>query len=210
MWNSLYLWTAQLPLSRLLCGTTLIAEPERRPPLLEQSDRRYDSVKIDVRGFGAYKQAEQFCPSAYVGWEVRDASGAHSTQLACIHRFVDLQDRTSLTLGNLSGMACEDASDHQTHEHELELKQTLTVKPHTQNFSIYAIPRKNEPCLLAIPSSSLLAGDSRGERGPSATVTADGASLQPLKLLAQGWPVLLEALPAKNAAHFVERSEDVK
>ncbi|KAI0770681.1 fatty acid hydroxylase [Fomes fomentarius] len=61
--------------------------------------------------------------------------------------------------------------------YELELKQTLTIKPH--NFYIHAIPRKNKPRLLAIPSSSLLAGDSE-ERGPGATVTADGASLQPL------------------------------
>ncbi|KAI0754463.1 bifunctional P-450/NADPH-P450 reductase [Daedaleopsis nitida] len=67
--------------------------------------------------------------------------------------------------------------------YELELKQTLTVKPH--NFYIHAHPRKNKPRLLAIPSSTLLSSDAPGDRAPSsgATVNADGASLPPLYVL---------------------------
>ena len=38
--------------------------------------------------------------------------------------------------------------------YELELRQTLTIKP--RNFYIHAIPRKNKPRLLAIPSSAAL------------------------------------------------------
>ena len=37
--------------------------------------------------------------------------------------------------------------------YELQLKQTLTIKPH--NFLIHAIPRKNKPRLLSVPPSSL-------------------------------------------------------
>ncbi|KAI0767655.1 fatty acid hydroxylase [Fomes fomentarius] len=69
--------------------------------------------------------------------------------------------------------------------YELELKQTLTIRPH--NFFIHAIPRKNKPPrLLTIPpgpSASLLSGGSLGERGPGATVTADGGGLQILYVL---------------------------
>ena len=66
--------------------------------------------------------------------------------------------------------------------YELELKQTLTIKPH--NFYIHTIPRKDKPRLLAIPSSTLLSDSSSRERAASgATVAGDVASLHPLYVL---------------------------
>lgn len=66
--------------------------------------------------------------------------------------------------------------------YELELKQTLTIKPH--NFYIHALPRKDKPRLLAIPSSVLLSGNSAPERAPSSTTVAgDATSLHPLYVL---------------------------
>ncbi|OSC98018.1 bifunctional P-450/NADPH-P450 reductase [Trametes coccinea BRFM310] len=69
--------------------------------------------------------------------------------------------------------------------YELQLKQTLTIKPH--NFYIHALPRKNRPRLLAAPSTSAsLHRESRGsdtQDQASAVVTADTAKLQPLYVL---------------------------
>ncbi|RPD57416.1 bifunctional P-450/NADPH-P450 reductase [Lentinus tigrinus ALCF2SS1-7] len=66
--------------------------------------------------------------------------------------------------------------------YELELKQTLTIKPH--NFYIHALPRKNIPRLLAIPSSTLLTADSAHERTSSGvTISGDASSLHPLYVL---------------------------
>ena len=66
--------------------------------------------------------------------------------------------------------------------YELELKQTLTIKPH--NFYIHTIPRKDKPRLLAIPSSTLLSDNSSRDRASSgATVAGDAASLHPLYVL---------------------------
>ena len=65
--------------------------------------------------------------------------------------------------------------------YELELKQTLTIKPH--NFFVHALPRKDRSRLLAIPSSALLAHEAPAERAPKATVSAAAANLQPLYVL---------------------------
>ncbi|RPD56624.1 cytochrome P450 [Lentinus tigrinus ALCF2SS1-7] len=66
--------------------------------------------------------------------------------------------------------------------YELELKQTLTIKPH--NFYIHAHPRKDKPRLLAIPSSTLLTSNPAPEQASSgATVSGDAASLHPLYVL---------------------------
>ncbi|KAI0629781.1 fatty acid hydroxylase [Trametes polyzona] len=70
--------------------------------------------------------------------------------------------------------------------YELELKQTLTIKPH--NFYIHALPRKNKPRLFALPSSSAGLRDTAQtapaqKPAPSATVSADAAKLQPLYVL---------------------------
>ncbi|KAI0642932.1 bifunctional P-450/NADPH-P450 reductase [Trametes meyenii] len=67
--------------------------------------------------------------------------------------------------------------------YELELKQTLTIKPH--NFLIHALPRKNAPRLFALPSARLRqgAGEPEGRRAPSATVAPGAAALQPLYVL---------------------------
>ncbi|TFK90994.1 bifunctional P-450/NADPH-P450 reductase [Polyporus arcularius HHB13444] len=66
--------------------------------------------------------------------------------------------------------------------YELELKQTLTIKPH--NLYIHALPRKDKPRLLATPSTTLISGDSSRERASSgATVAGDAASLHPLYVL---------------------------
>ena len=65
--------------------------------------------------------------------------------------------------------------------YELELKQTLTIKPH--NFLIHALPRKNAPRLFALPSARLHQEASEGRRAPSATVAPGAAGLQPLYVL---------------------------
>ena len=65
--------------------------------------------------------------------------------------------------------------------YELEIKQTLSIKPH--NFIVHALPRKDRPRLLAIPSSALLAHEAPAERAPKATVSAAAATLQPLYVL---------------------------
>ncbi|KAI0693861.1 bifunctional P-450/NADPH-P450 reductase [Cerioporus squamosus] len=66
--------------------------------------------------------------------------------------------------------------------YELELKQTLTIKPH--NFYIHALPRKDRSRLLAIPSSTLLSGNNLQEKARGdATVASDAANLCPLYVL---------------------------
>ncbi|KAM5540781.1 hypothetical protein V8D89_005425 [Ganoderma adspersum] len=65
--------------------------------------------------------------------------------------------------------------------YELELKQTLTIKPH--NFFINAIPRKNKPRLLAVPSSVLSPAGPAAAQGPTTTVTADASKLQQMYIL---------------------------
>ncbi|KAJ2999753.1 hypothetical protein NUW54_g6889 [Trametes sanguinea] len=69
--------------------------------------------------------------------------------------------------------------------YELQLKQTLTIKPH--NFYIHALPRKNRPRLFAAPPTSAslhgqVGGTSVHDQA-SAVVTADTAKLQPLYVL---------------------------
>ena len=56
--------------------------------------------------------------------------------------------------------------------YELELKQTLTVKPY--NFHIHAIPRTGSSHLLAVPSSTLL-----GSRENTTTETVDKNVIAP-------------------------------
>ena len=65
--------------------------------------------------------------------------------------------------------------------YELELKETLTIKPH--KFFIHAIPRKNKPRLLAIPSSTLSPAGLEASQGPSATVVGDASKLQQMYIL---------------------------
>ncbi|TBU21982.1 fatty acid hydroxylase [Dichomitus squalens] len=65
--------------------------------------------------------------------------------------------------------------------YELELKQTLTIKPH--NFFIHAIPRKNKPRLLAIPSSTLSPAGPAAAEGPNATSVGDASKSQQLYIL---------------------------
>ena len=66
--------------------------------------------------------------------------------------------------------------------YELELRQTLTIKP--RNFYIHAIPRKNKPRLLAVPSFAALSpAGPAAAHSPNLTVTADAASLQQLYIL---------------------------
>ena len=67
--------------------------------------------------------------------------------------------------------------------YELEVKQTLTIKP--DNFYIHAIPRKNKPRLLAVPSSTLTPAGPAAAHGSSATVTitADASNLQQMYIL---------------------------
>ena len=65
--------------------------------------------------------------------------------------------------------------------YELELKQTLTIKPH--NFFIHAVPRKGRTRLLATPSSALLSQDASTshERDGSSVNGGDGS--KPLYVL---------------------------
>ena len=65
--------------------------------------------------------------------------------------------------------------------YELELKQALTIK--LNNFYIHAIPRKNKPRLLAIPSSVLSPAGPAAAQGPTSTVVADASKLQPMYIL---------------------------
>ncbi|KAI0694739.1 bifunctional P-450/NADPH-P450 reductase [Earliella scabrosa] len=65
--------------------------------------------------------------------------------------------------------------------YELELKQTLTIKPH--NFFIHAVPRKGRTRVLATPSSALLSQDASTshERDGSSVNGGDGS--KPLYVL---------------------------
>ena len=65
--------------------------------------------------------------------------------------------------------------------YELQLKQTLTIKPH--NFFIHAIPRKNKPHLLAIPSSTLSPAGPAAAEGPNVTLTENASQLQQVYVL---------------------------
>ena len=65
--------------------------------------------------------------------------------------------------------------------YELELKQTLTIKPH--NFFINALPRKNKPRLLAVPSSALSPAGPAAAQGPSTTVDKEAGKLQQMYVL---------------------------
>ncbi|KAH9850173.1 bifunctional P-450/NADPH-P450 reductase [Lenzites betulinus] len=66
--------------------------------------------------------------------------------------------------------------------YELELKQTLTIKPH--NFAIHALPRKDKSRVFAIPSATLLSAHAAStQRDRSGTVSASAANLQPLYVL---------------------------
>ncbi|KAI0763546.1 bifunctional P-450/NADPH-P450 reductase [Trametes elegans] len=66
--------------------------------------------------------------------------------------------------------------------YELELKQTLTIKPH--NFYIHALPRKNKPRLVALSAASLHKDPATAaQKAPSATIAPDAAKLQPLYVL---------------------------
>ncbi|KAL1937786.1 hypothetical protein VTO73DRAFT_12805 [Trametes versicolor] len=68
--------------------------------------------------------------------------------------------------------------------YELALKQTLTIKPH--NFFIHALPRKYRARVFALPSAGLRSertAQGSAQVGPSATVSADAAKLQPLYVL---------------------------
>ena len=66
--------------------------------------------------------------------------------------------------------------------YELELRQTLTIKP--RNFYIHAIPRKNKPRLLAIPSAAALSpAGPAAAHGPNSTATEDAENLQQLFIL---------------------------
>ncbi|KAH9932779.1 bifunctional P-450/NADPH-P450 reductase [Epithele typhae] len=64
--------------------------------------------------------------------------------------------------------------------YELELKQTLTIKPH--NFFIHAIPRKDRPRLLHIPSGPT-AQATRGEEKRSAAFATASKDMKPLYVL---------------------------
>ena len=87
--------------------------------------------------------------------------------------------------------------------YELELKQTLTIKPH--NFFVHALPRKDRSRLLAIPSSALLAHEAPAERAPKATVSAAAANLQPLASLAN-----IERTPSREDGIPQELEEDLR
>lgn len=64
--------------------------------------------------------------------------------------------------------------------YELEVKQTLTIKP--DNLYIHAIPRKNKPRLLAVPSST--AGPAAAhETSATTTIAADASNLQQMYVL---------------------------
>ncbi len=67
--------------------------------------------------------------------------------------------------------------------YELKVKQTLTIKP--DNFYIHAIPRKNKPRLLAVPSSAFSPAGRAAVQGSNSTVTmpADASNLQQLFIL---------------------------
>ncbi|KAI0354817.1 fatty acid hydroxylase [Trametes cingulata] len=66
--------------------------------------------------------------------------------------------------------------------YELELKQTLTIKPH--NFYVHALPRKNKSHMLALSSANLHKEPvTSAQKAPDATITADAAKLQPLYVL---------------------------
>ena len=65
--------------------------------------------------------------------------------------------------------------------YELKLKQTLTIKP--RNFYIHAIPRKNKPRLLAVPSSVLSPAGPAAAQGPTTTSTAETSKLQQMYIL---------------------------
>ncbi|KAM5535289.1 hypothetical protein V8D89_011043 [Ganoderma adspersum] len=71
--------------------------------------------------------------------------------------------------------------------YELKVKQTLTIKP--ANFYIHAIPRKNKPRLLSVPSSTFVPGGSAAAAAaaqrPSGTAIApaDTSNLQQLFVL---------------------------
>ncbi|CDO72208.1 hypothetical protein BN946_scf184970.g60 [Trametes cinnabarina] len=67
--------------------------------------------------------------------------------------------------------------------YELQLKQTLTIKPH--NFYIHALPRKTKPRLFAgfSTSASLHRELSNTQDPPSAVVTSETAKLQPMYVL---------------------------
>ena len=65
--------------------------------------------------------------------------------------------------------------------YELELKQTLTIKP--DEFYIHAIPRKDKSRLLSVPASALapaVAAAGKGQnangRGTSSAAAADGST----------------------------------
>ncbi|KAI0365331.1 fatty acid hydroxylase [Pilatotrama ljubarskyi] len=66
--------------------------------------------------------------------------------------------------------------------YELELKQTLTIKPH--NLYIHALPRKNSSHMLAFSSANLhKEAATSAQKAPDATVTTDAAKLQSLYIL---------------------------
>ncbi|KAI0823976.1 bifunctional P-450/NADPH-P450 reductase [Trametes gibbosa] len=66
--------------------------------------------------------------------------------------------------------------------YELQLKQTLTIKPH--NFAIHALPRKDKSRVFALPSATLLSAQTApSSRGRTGTISADAAGLHPLYVL---------------------------
>ena len=67
--------------------------------------------------------------------------------------------------------------------YELKVKQTLTIKP--DNFYIHAIPRKDRPRLLSVPSSTFVPGgpNNAAVQRPNAAAGVDASNLQPLFVL---------------------------